>query len=139
MKKVPLVFITLAAAGAVYYFNPRHGGRRRRETVDAFLDWRDAPQRQATDHAGNLRTRVSSLANGLWLLLDRWSERRASGDELADQVALEPLSFLPRALEAEAEAVSPNGVLAALAVAAPVAIAVGVAVIRRRHDGPWLH
>ena len=94
MKKVPLVFIALAAAaGAVYYFNPRHGGRRRRETVDALLGWRDAPQRQATDHAGDLRTRVSSLANGLWLLLDRWSERRASGDELAHQVALEPLSW----------------------------------------------
>jgi hypothetical protein len=138
MKKVPLVFIALAAAaGAAYCFDLRHGGRRRRETIDAVLGWRDAAQRHATDHAGDLRARVPSLADGLRLLLDRWSKPRASGDELADQAALEPLSFAPRSLEADA--VSPNGVLAALAVAAPVAIAVGAAVIRRRHDGQWLH
>jgi hypothetical protein len=106
--------------------------------VQTLADWRDTLQQQAGDRSGDLRERFAQLIDSARLLLDRWNERRARNQELSDDEALEPLSFPPRAVEQATS--SRKGMLSALAVAAPVALAVGAVVVKRRHDdGQWLH
>lgn len=69
-----------------------------------------------------------------------WMRRRLAGQPAMPESYedLEPLSFPPQPLE-RSEA-SHGHLLQALALAAPVAVALGAAALRQRHEsGHWLH
>lgn len=138
MKRLTLVLVALAAgAGAVYYLDPQHGRRRRAEVAQQVGRWRLAAGRTAQGRTEELRNRLAGLLAEGRALLQRLREGRTNTLPAEDD-GLEPLSFTPAPLEQEAA--TRSRLLPVLAVAAPVALAVGAAMFRQRHEtGDWLH
>ena len=130
MRKTPLAIAALLlGAGAVYFLDPRQGAQRRSAFGERVRGWIDA----ATQGASR---QVQAASEGMHGLQRRWQER---GQRLRDEDdGLEPLSMTPPPLESDPP--KRSKVLPALAVATPVAVAVGAALLRQRdEEGQWLH
>jgi hypothetical protein len=137
MRRFTLAVLALAAgAGAMYYLDPQQGHRRRAEVRQRLDHWRHLAQREASGRSADLRNRLGGLLAETRGLLrrryDRADEVRGADD------GLEPLSFAPEPLERPA---LHGKVLPVLAMAAPLAVALGAAaVLKQRHEsGAWLH
>jgi len=133
------VALAAMAAGAVamYYLDPQMGRRRRAEVGQRVTHLGHLVQHEAGGRTTDLRNRLHGLlaeARGLVQRLRRRGEAALpEGDD-----GLEPLSMMPEPLERPQS--SRGRLLPALAVAAPVAVAVGAAMLKRHHDeGAWLH
>jgi hypothetical protein len=126
MRKMSLALAAIAlGAGAAYFLDPRQGPQRRKQLRLHAEEWLDAVQ-QGTSR--------QTHAVGDWMhqMQDRLKERSST---LRDD-GLAPLSMTPEPLE------KPPGsrLLTGLAVATPVAVAVGAALMRQRsEEGDWLH
>jgi hypothetical protein len=138
MRRFTLALVALAAgAGAMYYLDSEHGRRRRAEVRQRLDDWGRMAQREASGRGADLRSRLAGLLAEARSLLQRRRDQAAAAMPEDDE-GLEPLSFAPEPLEQGARR---SKVLPALAMAAPVAVALGAAVmLRQRHEsGDWLH
>ena len=130
MKKLTLALAAaaLGAAGAVYFLDPRHGPRRRREWQAQAADWLHTLQREA-------RGPAQALGDTMGRLRDRM---RHPHDDVVPEDGLTPLEMTPEPLEREPH--NRHLLLKGLAVATPVAVAVGAALLRQRsEEGEWLH
>ncbi|MED5618939.1 hypothetical protein [Ideonella sp. BN130291] len=135
MKKLTLALVALGAgAAAVYFLDPRQGPRRRAALGERLAQWQDAAVEQVQGGSQDASERL----HGLTAQLRGWVGRALGRAEAAlpgDDDGLEPLNMTPPPLEREHS--HRGGVL--LAMAAPVAMAVGAAWLRRRDDGHWIH
>ncbi|MFZ5542980.1 MAG: hypothetical protein ACOZJZ_05445 [Pseudomonadota bacterium] len=138
INRFTLAVVALAAgAGAMYYLDPQQGRRRRAEVGQKLDHWQHVARRQVQGRTADARNRLQ----GLWAegrgLVRRVSERRAHALPDGDD-GLEPLSLTPEPLEPARP--SRHKVLPLLAVAAPVAMAVGAAMLKQRSPsvGAWL-
>jgi hypothetical protein len=129
MKKTTLAIAAIAlGAGAVYFLDPRLGPQRRRTVAERARGWLQDLEQGASGPMQSLRDWAGGLQQ-------RWQER---DQVVRDDESLAPLSMAPPALDAERTRRS--RVLPALAVATPVAVAVGAALLRDRdEEGRWLH
>jgi len=127
MKKLPLAILALAAgAGAAYFLHPRHGEQRRTHAREQAMGWWAGLREAAQQRNQALKDWAGRIG------------RRAQAPEVHDAEGLEPLSMTPAPLQAEHGRRS--RVLPALAVATPVAMAMGAVWLRQRgEDGEWLH
>jgi hypothetical protein len=112
----------------VYFLDPRHGPRRRREWQAQAADWLQTLQRETRGPAQALGDSVGRLRQRL----ARHGEAEVPDDGLT------PLEMTPEPLEREPH--NRHLLLKGLAVATPVAMAVGAALLRQRsEEGEWLH
>jgi len=138
MRRLTLALVALAAgAGAMYYLDPEQGRRRRAEVRQRLEHWQHLAQREASGRGADLRNRLNGLLAEARRLLQRRRDEAAAAMP-ADDEGLEPLSFAPEPLEHPGSRHSK--VLPVLAVAAPVVVALGAAMLKQRHEsGAWLH
>ncbi len=126
-----------AGAAAMYYLDPQMGRRRRAEVGQRVTHLGHLVQHEAQGRTTDLRNRLQGLLAEARGLVNRLRHREEAALPDADD-GLEPLSMTPEPLEQPHAARS--RLLPALAIAAPVAMAVGAAVLKHRHDeGGWLH
>jgi hypothetical protein len=129
MKKLTMALAAVAlGAGAAYFLDPREGPRRRRLWQAQAAGWLQSLQQQAHGPA-------QALGDTLGRLQRRLSHHHEA--EVPDD-GLTPLEMTPEPLEREH--VNRHLLLKGLAVATPVAVAVGAALLRQRsEEGEWLH
>ena len=133
MKRWTLALATFTlGAGAVYFFDPQQGPRRRARSSDAVSQW----AHEARARLGG-RHEVTSSSPGALARLRGWAGSWRSGATVPDD-GLEPLSMTPPGLE-EAASQRVRHMRTAVAVAAPLAVAVGTVLWRRIANGDWLH
>ncbi len=149
MRKLTLAILAAAAGAAaggaaMYFLDPELGQRRRGALPGQLKQWGTTARDQALQGTHGLRDRAAGLrdrAAETWAQSRDWVRShlgRADGDAVANQAdGLEPLSMTPPPLEQAGH--HRSRLLPALALAAPVAVAVGAAVLKRRDDGAWLH
>lgn len=130
MKKLPLTLAAVAlGAAAVYFLDPRQGPQRRQAVAQRSRDWMDALSEAASRQMDTL---------GGWMDSVQQRMGRSHEARVEDEDGLEPLSMTPPPLEEERSRRS--RMLPALAVATPVAMAMGAAWLRHRNEeGDWLH
>lgn len=130
MKKWTLGLMAFAAgAGAMYLLDSRYGPQRRAQLGERAQRWWTTAQSEVQQRGHGLLDRARAA---LQPLRDRLLHGRETFD---DADGLEPLSMTPEPLERRH---TRSAVPTALAVAAPVALAVG-AVWWKRDDGSSLH
>jgi hypothetical protein len=136
MKRLTLALAALGAgAAAVYFLDPRQGPRRRAALGERLAQWQEAAVEQVQGGSHHAGDRLHSLADQLRGWVDR-ALGRAQAALPDDDDGLAPLNMTPPPLEQQAQ--SHRGAVL-LAMAAPVAMAVGAAWLHRREDGHWLH
>lgn len=129
MKTLTMALAAAAlGAGAIYFLDPREGPRRRRRL-----------QAQAADWLHTLQHRAHGPAQALGDTLGRLQRRLAPQHEAeVPDDGLTPLEMTPEPLERAPH--NRHLLLKGLAVATPVAMAVGAAMWRQRsEEGEWLH
>jgi hypothetical protein len=139
MNKLPLALVTLAAgaagAGALYFLDPTRGPQRRAMLGERLSQWRDAAADQAHDTSHGTEQRLRELLSEARDWLDHLLGRAEV--EVEDDDGLAPLEMTPPPVEQHNG--RRIGMLPMLAVATPVAVAVGAAWLHKHDDGHWVH
>jgi hypothetical protein len=133
MKRWTLALTTFAlGAGAVYFLDPELGPQRRARIADTLSQWAHDARMRFGGQGGEAESGPGPAAR-----LRDWASRWRSKPTLPDD-GLEPLSMTPPGLQ-DAATQRVRQVRTAVAVAAPLAVAVGTVLWRRNANGDWLH
>jgi hypothetical protein len=130
MKKLTWAIAAVAlGAGAAYFLDPRQGPQRRRQWQGQAADWLHGLQQRAG-------ASTQALGENLGRLRDRLHK---PAEAVVRDDGLAPLEMTPEPLEREPA--NHHRLLMGLAVATPVAMAVGAAALlrQRSESGEWLH